>query len=330
MDKLNKIEEKKSTLAKRLPESEFSVKYSPANCIKLYKDQTSIKLALKSGAGSLSQIKKGYGEEFQKLHVMLFIIDLQEKLGVKNKMNQAMLEECTDFIISDYWYFNLADMNLIFTRAKKGFYGQFYESVSMPKILEWFSSYSDERAGIAERTNLNEDKQRESSKNEAQIKYAEELFTAHEKNDYRKVDEMLKTRKNSSEEDFEEQKRDLENKLKGHIDFISKIAQMKAIHENPLMQAQYDKEIFIIKAQKKAVEIKLNSHLEKYNLTRTKERKMKNLDLIAKSLDLIEAEKENNGVVKCPKCESDLHFEKLESGNIKATCEIVDCFSFKI
>lgn len=241
---------KNNQLSKKLNKLEFSAKYSPKSCMVKFRDVKTIKKAITEKVGSLSQIKKGYGVEFQTTYVEGWIIDLQEKVGVKNKMNKDMIEECAMFILEEYYYLNIADINLIFTRAKKGHYGKLYESISMPKILEWFEDYSNDRAEIAFQTNLSEHKAVKNSKSTgASLEYAKELKKANQTKDFTKIDNLLKQRLNPSEQEIKENTTNKKAKIEGLKKQISDIEIMKEEHENPLMKNQYDKVIFTLEKQ---------------------------------------------------------------------------------
>ena len=252
-------------IAKIIPKEEFVVKYSPKSCMKRYSGIQSIRLALKENVGSLSQIKKGYGEEFQINFLLLWLADLNESVGVKNKLSADMMEQCAIFIIEDYYYFKISDINLIFTRAKKGFYGNFYESISIPKIIEWFSSYAAERSEIAYNTNLNEHKV-DKNKNPLfalagvktlQETYFDELGKAKKTKDYSNVDKLLKERKQPGNVYSEENLIKLENKISDHKLMIVQFEQMIENSENELYSHHYLNQINIIKKQLYLDEAKL-------------------------------------------------------------------------
>lgn len=255
---LKKIEDDNNSNLAKIPTSdEFIVKYSPKACLSKFKAVKTIKQALKQNAGSLSQIKKGYGQEFQKTYLMLWMVDLQEKVGVKNKMHEEVIEECAEFVIEDYYYLNLADINLIFTRAKKGFYGPLYESISMPKILEWFENYANERGELAYSVDISKH-EREKNKNplekvfgveNLQEKYFDELGKARKTEDYAKVEKMLKSRTAPKDQAKQERIVDLTSKITAHKELIESINGMIGQSENPLMVHQYQGQIDLVKKQ---------------------------------------------------------------------------------
>lgn len=254
---LSKIDNNRNTLTKIPTSTEFLIKYSPRECLFKFKEVKTIKQALSQNIGSLAQIKKGYGAELQREYVSLWIIDLQEKLGVKNKMHVDIITECAELILDEYYYFNLADVNLIFSRAKKGYYGQFYENISMPKILEWFENYSIERSEIAYQTNLSEHKAIKSDKATSKsIEYQKELSIAKNTKDFTKIDMMLKDRIKQTEHKINDSN-DLRLKIEGLKDLISKIEKLKTECENPLLENQYQVQIDINEKQINALEKRL-------------------------------------------------------------------------
>ena len=52
-------------------------------------------------------------------------------------------------LMEDFYYFKIADINLVFTRAKKGAFGELYGSLDGSKIYQWFEQYDNERSGTA-------------------------------------------------------------------------------------------------------------------------------------------------------------------------------------
>lgn len=64
-------------------------------------------------------------------------------------MTPEQINECAWLIVSDFNALNIADINLIFTNAKKGRYGELYESLNMAKIISWFDVYKEQRMETA-------------------------------------------------------------------------------------------------------------------------------------------------------------------------------------
>ena len=71
-------------------------------------------------------------------------------------MNPNQIKQTAIMILDEYYYLNLADINLVFTRAKKGQYGNLYESLDGMKIFNWFDQYDIERSQNAYEVKLRE------------------------------------------------------------------------------------------------------------------------------------------------------------------------------
>jgi hypothetical protein len=112
---------------------------------------------IKSDAKVLAVIKKDIGEKELNKLIKVWIADLNDFLNISRKMSLPQAEQTATMIISDFYYMNMADINLVFTRAKKGYYGALYESLDGMKIYSWFEKYANERAQAAYDDKLNKD-----------------------------------------------------------------------------------------------------------------------------------------------------------------------------
>jgi len=111
---------------------------------------------IKSETDSLAIIRKEQGEKKLIDIVMSWIIDLNDFINVSRKMNAAQVNQTAIMIMNDFYYMNIADINLVFTRAKKGYFGELYQSLDGLKIYSWFDQYATERAQTAFDDNINE------------------------------------------------------------------------------------------------------------------------------------------------------------------------------
>ena len=74
----------------------------------------------------LSVLRATYGEKWTAAYLVLWIVNVQEFFNISAKMNDAQVTETAYMILDDFWALNLADVNLVFTNAKRGQYGQLY------------------------------------------------------------------------------------------------------------------------------------------------------------------------------------------------------------
>ena len=130
--------------------------YTPKASQLILKNCTSVATACKTHTPSLARLRKEYSPE--KIHALVasYLIDFSLLLGLKRPLNEVQIEFIANEIVTNYWYFTIADINVIFRRAKSGYYGEFYESVNPPKILTWFSQYESEKDQHCIDVNINE------------------------------------------------------------------------------------------------------------------------------------------------------------------------------
>lgn len=130
--------------------SEHFVKaHTPSRCLHLFKGVDSALLCLQNQAPSLGLIKRQYGDDFIVAYLALWIDNLNDFVNAVRKMNPSQIEETAVILFQEYYYFNLADINLVFRKIKKGEYGQLFAELDGVKILGWFEQYARERAATA-------------------------------------------------------------------------------------------------------------------------------------------------------------------------------------
>ena len=71
-------------------------------------------------------------------------------------MNDVQTQETAILIVETYPSLTIADINLIFKRAKLGKFGQFYDRLDGQLILGWIDTYFDERCQSAANISMRE------------------------------------------------------------------------------------------------------------------------------------------------------------------------------
>lgn len=128
--------------------------YSPKNLQLEFKNVTTVTQALQTGSKSMVALKNEFSTKKVEALIKLQLIELNEILNLKRPLNEKQIDDIAVEIVSQWYYLTMADVYLIFRRAKIGWYGEFYESINMPKILTWFRNYFDERCSEAERQSI--------------------------------------------------------------------------------------------------------------------------------------------------------------------------------
>lgn len=105
---------------------------------------------------SLWDVEKTYGYECLQAYLEGWIVNLREFVNVGKKMTDNQTFETAMIILQDYKCLTIADINLIFKRAKSGYYGNLYDRLDGQIILGWFRRYFSERCNAAEEESINE------------------------------------------------------------------------------------------------------------------------------------------------------------------------------
>jgi hypothetical protein len=127
----------------------FMSEYAPGKCLRTYHRENTPALTISSSAPTLASIRREYSEDFQVAYVSVWIVNLNDFVNALRKMSPEQIEETATIIVQEYPYLNLADINLVFRKIKKGEFGQLFAEIDGMKVLSWFEDYAQERARTA-------------------------------------------------------------------------------------------------------------------------------------------------------------------------------------
>ena len=116
---------------------------------------TLVSQALEANTDSIATIKKELGVTKIEALIKVFLIDLNELLNLKRPLTERAINEIAFEVVSTYYNLTMADVYLLFKRAKTGYYGEFYESINITKVMRWFSDYHSERITFIADKNYN-------------------------------------------------------------------------------------------------------------------------------------------------------------------------------
>jgi hypothetical protein len=115
---------------------------------------TTIKQALAMPSHSLAAIKRASGIKQIEALIKIHLINLNDLLNLNKPLTEAAIDEIASEVVSKYYALTMADVYLIFNRAKCGHNGQFFESINITKVMSWFSDYFRERCEVAATASL--------------------------------------------------------------------------------------------------------------------------------------------------------------------------------
>lgn len=104
---------------------------------------------------SLAALRRDYGSEKIEAMIKLYLIYLSEDVNLKRPLKDRQIDNIAREVVEEYYMFTIADIHVIFRRARTGEYGAFFESLDMAKVMTWFREYFHERCSIAEQESIN-------------------------------------------------------------------------------------------------------------------------------------------------------------------------------
>ncbi len=105
---------------------------------------------------SLARLRAEYGTQKIEAIIKLHLIDLCENVNLKRPLRDTQVDNIAREIVAEFYSLTIADIHVIFRKAKTGEYGEFYESLDMPKVLSWFRGYFSDRCTAAAQQSVNE------------------------------------------------------------------------------------------------------------------------------------------------------------------------------
>lgn len=105
-------------------------------------------------APTLGTIQREKGREFTEGLIMGWLVYLNDILNLNKPMTEDQIEMCAVEVNNEFYGLKMSDLTLLFKRIISGAYGEFYESLTIPKVLTFFRTYFDERCELAEMQSL--------------------------------------------------------------------------------------------------------------------------------------------------------------------------------
>jgi hypothetical protein len=105
---------------------------------------------------SLAALRKDHGSQRAETVIKLYLVELCELVNLKRPLTEKQIDAIAMEVVSRYYMLTIADVHVIFRKAKNGEFGELYESMDMPKVMKWFSDYFNERCEAGMNTSLRE------------------------------------------------------------------------------------------------------------------------------------------------------------------------------
>ncbi|WP_237421193.1 hypothetical protein [Flavobacterium sp. Sd200] len=107
-------------------------------------------VAMNAPAPTLAAISREKGKEFSVGLTMGWLVYLNDILNLNKPMTEDQIELCAIEVIDTYGSLKMSDLTFLFRKIISGQFGEFYESLTIQKVLTFFRQYFDERCNLAE------------------------------------------------------------------------------------------------------------------------------------------------------------------------------------
>ena len=124
-------------------------RYNPSNCMAHAGKLVSVNDAINSPSHSLGKIQREQSKKFTEGLVLIWLMYLNEILNLNKPMSEEQMKLASTLICEEFYMLKMADLTLLFKRIISGQYGEFYERLSIDKVLPFFRNYLEERFEIA-------------------------------------------------------------------------------------------------------------------------------------------------------------------------------------
>ncbi len=105
-----------------------------------------VERSLTGDAPTIRQLLYSYQIEQLQVWMMAQLLDLNEYVGVKNKMETAQMKALANVLIVESYYLKASEMLLFFYKLKAGDFGGFYGAVDPQKVGECLIAFKKWRS----------------------------------------------------------------------------------------------------------------------------------------------------------------------------------------
>ena len=124
-------------------------KYSPKNCMLHSGKVKTIEEAINSKAPSIGKFQNQQGKQFTEGLITFWLLYLNKVLNLNKPMSEEQINLCSSMIVDEFYMLKISDLTLLFKKIISGQYGEFYERLSIDKVLTFFREYLEERYTLA-------------------------------------------------------------------------------------------------------------------------------------------------------------------------------------
>ncbi len=121
---------------------------NPVACMKRYSNISTPEKAFETGFVKLNELAKIYNNNTPVFLIEAWLNNLELFLGFEKNKNSAQISEIAYLMYREIHFLNIAELTLLFTRFKSGYYGEYFGSINGPNLIRWCREYRLERGKI--------------------------------------------------------------------------------------------------------------------------------------------------------------------------------------
>ena len=133
----------------QISKQKFLETYSPQVWMVKSSKLVSVSDAMNSKSQSLGKIQREQSGEFSEGIIKMWLLYLNKILNLNKPMSDEQIKLAAVLICEEFYMLKMSDLSLLFKRIISGQYGEFYERLSIDKVLTFFRNYLEERFEIA-------------------------------------------------------------------------------------------------------------------------------------------------------------------------------------
>lgn len=106
--------------------------------------------AMNAPAPTIGMLQREKNRDFALGLVMGWLVYLNDILNLNKPMTEDQIELCAAEVVDAYYALKMSDLTFLCKKIISGQYGEFYESLTIQKVLTFFRQYFEERCQLAE------------------------------------------------------------------------------------------------------------------------------------------------------------------------------------
>ncbi|MEO2080629.1 MAG: hypothetical protein ABGW88_13795 [Leeuwenhoekiella sp.] len=145
----NELVKKEPRELATITSNELLTTYAPNHIKRELRRCTTVAKAMSAPMPKLRDLVSTIGERAVEAYLKLWLIDLNNILDLKKPLSEAQIDDLAFRICDKYRTLNIAEINLVFNRAKNGECGGILDRVHVPTVMSWFNDFFNERCNVA-------------------------------------------------------------------------------------------------------------------------------------------------------------------------------------